>query len=358
MKKLCIHIYTSYEENDEQKKVWNAEIKTDAETVHSVFANDKIIDLRIPVLNGKKYRKDYIDQCIEPLVNESLEEYEACYIVLNTHGAARSSDLSDEIVKKVVITVSNDEIKILGIFALQCNGLKERTFSEYRSANPCAPQHQNLRNKPSSMAILKEKLMVLKTQCQQIFPIYGFTTAYDPENKELVEKLLLEGSEPSLPVTIDKVQDENYRDLNQCIDLCRKHDKEQYDTVTNKLSKALEKITQNIRDYLEGRSALDKGSTALYKAVLRNSSYSGDNKPSFPDFNILYKRWFKEHKMSSVERLSVLQAYCDEGMKKQAKSLETSASALCLGGIGMFDQNIANTPTVDQQVPNNTSVDI
>ena len=350
MKKLCIHIYTSYSDytKNEQRLLWDNEVTKDAETVRAVFSEDTVVDIAVSAVEGKQKKLININSALEPLHQALLAEYDECHIVLNTHGAAGVNDLSDEVVKSVVSLVSNHEINITQISALQCNGLKGLTALEYRQKNQMVPMHQHVSDKPASMAILQGKLNNLETKIQQSFSIHGFSEAYDPVSEsDKVEKLLLQGSRKSLAVKTKLAKEEDYQVLQACIDICmttQDRGAKEYINATNELGRLLHKMKQNICQHLQGREELDDRNQLLLRAVLEGSNTH--NPPSETEFEREYKRWLKKHKASSAERLEVFQPYCTIGqvrvepgkvnIEPDNDRMPVSISALCYGNMGHF----------------------
>lgn len=354
MKMLCINIYTSYSDYTkiEQRLLWNNEVNQDSQTVREVFHNDTVVD--IPIVAKKRYLN--VDEVLEPLRSIQLRGYDQCHIVLNTHGAAGVNDLSDEVVKSVVSFVSKQEIKITQISALQCNGLKGLTASEYRQKNPMTPEHQHVSDKPASMSILQGKLNNLGTQIEQSFSIHGFREAYDPvHERNKVERLLRNGSTSSLSVKTKLATEEDYQAIQGYVHTCKtctEKDSKEYITATNELGKLLHKMTQNISLYLQKIQTLDDRNQILLQKVLANAGVGEDAL----DFGKEYKRWLRKHKMTSDERLAVFQDYrpveqvsCVEIEKNRAP---ISAAALCYGHFGYFTKSIskqmASVPEIDR----------
>lgn len=352
--------------------LWNAEIEIDKNTIHSVFQEDTIIDLQVQASTDKGAKKEEIARCvIEPLRQTSLNDYQECHIILNTHGAASSNDLSDEIVKEVVAFISNHEIKIVQMSALQCNGLKGQTAREYREANPFTPQHQQVNDKPSSMAILQAKLSSMHTQIQQSFPICGFMTAYDPKkDRNKVEELLLNGSSVSLTVATQQAPKEELQVVRQHIKICKKYAEKQakglnissdfmsqYSQATNAFGRILHKMTQNIGNYLGGTQQLTAASIVLYETVTGSPAPTEPSQKPIPqEFTHQYKRWLKNNKMSSPARLKILEAYCEleatveaqitKPAEKPCKVRDEQLPAffLCYGKSAMFSLKNAKEP--------------
>ncbi|MFJ1267592.1 hypothetical protein ACD661_03355 [Legionella lytica] len=341
MKMLCINIYTSYSDytKNEQTLLWNNEVNQDSQTVRAVFHNDTVID--IPVVAQKRYLN--VDEMLEPLRTIQFRGYDECHIVLNTHGAAGVNDLSDEVVKSVVSFISNRDIKITQISALQCNGLKGLTASEYREKHPMTPAHQNVSDKPASMSILQGKLCNLETQIEQSFSIHGFTGAYDPvREKDKVERLLLNGSPTSLSVKTKLAAEEDCHTLQKYIEICKtctnKTSKE-YIQATNALGKLLHKMNQNICLYFQGVQKLDDRNKILLQKVLADSRVEEND----VSFGREYKHWLKKHKMGSDERLAVFQGYCpvEPVPRVDIEKNRASFSALCYGHFGYFTKSIS-----------------
>ncbi|MDR3504050.1 MAG: hypothetical protein P4L79_15885 [Legionella sp.] len=347
MKKLCIHIYTSYSDytKNEQTLLWDNEVNKDAQTVRAVFNEDTIVDIPVTAVTDKQKKNLNIGEALDPLREIQLANYDECHIVLNTHGAAGVNDLSDEVVKAVVSLVSNHEIKITQISALQCNGLKGLTASEYRQKNQMTPQHQNVADKPASMSILQGKLGNLETKIEQSFSIHGFMEAYDPviESSKVVA-LLLHGSKKSLSVKTKLPKEDDLQALRSYIDICRtctdKASKD-YMNATNKLGKILHKMTQNICLYLQGKEDFDDRNKILLETIFPDPTDRSN--ATDLDFEHGYKRWLKNHKATSVERLTVFEDYCHMEQAKveleQSSSTPISISALCHGKLGHFTQN-------------------
>jgi hypothetical protein len=363
MKKLCIHIYTSYSDytKNEQRLLWDNEVNKDAQTVRAVFSEDTIVEIPVTAVSGKQRRYLNIDEALEPLHEVQLADYDECHIVLNTHGAAGVNDLSDEVVKAVVSAVSNHEVKITQISALQCNGLKGLTASENRQKDLMTPVHKNVGSKPASMSILQGKLSNLETKIVQSFSIHGFMSAYDPVTEsDEVEKLLLHGSAKSLSVKTKPAKEENLQELERCVDICSTATNKtstEYIHATNELGKLLHKMTQNICLYLQGREDLDDRNKILLQKVFANSNDHID--ATDVDFELEYKRWLKRHKITSTERLDVFRDYCPTNTKQvkvehdEKARTSISISALCHGDVGYFTKNVFKehivvTPELDK----------
>lgn len=343
MKKLCIHIYSSYCDytKNEQRLLWDNEVQKDAQTVRAVFNEHTIVDIPVTAVESKQKRHLDTYGALEPLREIKFADYDECHIVLNTHGAAGVNDLSDEVVKAVVSAVSNHDIKITQISALQCNGLKGLSSDEYRRKNPMTPMHQNVSNKPSSMSILQAKLSALETKIEQSFAIHGFMQAYDPVSEsDKVEMLLLHGSTMSLSVKT-KLAEEDNLEVKKYIDICStaedKSSKE-YISATNELGKLMHQMKLNICRHLQGKEDLDERNQTLLSTIRSTSPVNTDT-----DFEREYKRWVKKHKVSSTERLNVFKAYCPEEEVKeelgQQKGIPASIAALCNGDQGFFTKS-------------------
>lgn len=357
--KLCIIISSEYDESrgnlDRDKhRAWNAEVQRDLNTVKNTLQDHQWVDIRIPA--------DSSQQSMSKIVSDHLAKLKItppteCHIVLNTHGAAGKKDVSDEAVKMVVSAVSHQRAEITQISALICHGMTALGAKEANEQDLMRPEHAPaLREKKATMQILREKLNALSTDIAQNFPIRGFESGYDPEEDEdLIREVLLGHTEPALLVSTQvtaptsRVEDaqkilDNIEIVRRYKTLKKPHEEETkaYNTATNSLGNTLTHMRNQVVSYLYRDETLEYEYWVLLKTI---QIYAENQDPpltlkSARDFDHIYKKWLKDHKVLSHERIKLLEAHAlslveaenpqtlqDQAISSKAQSIKTTLAA-------------------------------
>lgn len=306
MNELCIIVRSVYPGGVSASE--NAETIEDSKTVKETLINHDIVEIEIPI----EFDRFLINQRIGETFTSLSQEYQACHIVINTHGARGKADMMDGAVQEVILHLSHRNISVKQISALLCNGMRQRlSKSQEREGVEDFP------TRPSSMQLLQAKLAHTSMPIRQLFHIYGFYSAYAPIADKDKVVTILKGVGKGLAVhtkvqsllTIEEYVAEIKRNI-AIIEEGRKNT-EPYTKATNVLGDVFGKMKENIKTFVEGTGGLDPKNRKLYESLfLFNKSLSSDVTITPANFHSVWCQWLKQHKIGSTERLATLQHYC------------------------------------------------
>ena len=309
--KLCIVVSSLY--SDKSYIHLNEEIECDLNTVQTTLSDHDCFNILLSV----KASLQMIRQQVSNFLTEIKGDYSTCHIVLNTHGAHGKTDLKDEAVRIVLQGMSSRQIKIIQLSALQCHAMSPLSANEARLADPMMPVHKKAHAKPASMSILQDKLNAMTTKIIQNFKILGLASAYDPkENQTQIHDLLLGKGESFLVVTTQLHIEISAEQIFKCIEFIKEPKTEQefhsefpknYHEATNIVGAIFTKIKEQIVVHLENQqSSLAAEYQPLLDAIIENTQIGELNDKTFPG---IYKKWIKNNKIHSKERIDVLMDY-------------------------------------------------
>ena len=312
MKPHVLVIMSIYPEWIENHHFLNQEVRSDAETIKTLFTNTS--ELIVPAGKLSKRSRSQsmteINRMIDSLVCNNIKKV---HVILNTHGAPGNYDLDNLMIIQLIKSLSLNNIKIDTLYALLCDGFKKTKSINHNMTFKTMLYPEKSECKRSSMESLRNKLNRLETKIEQSFYIKGFDKAYDPEyNKEDVINLLRGMGGHTLSVRTQKESKADVPSIRKSIEICRRgylaHPNE-YEKAANVLGIVLHKMNHNIKEYLCGNEALSKGSHGLFQAVTEHNKI-GVN-PSAALFQNTYKHWLRDIRLSDPRRLKVLIDYCN-----------------------------------------------
>ena len=330
--KLCINIYSDYKStNEKDYQGWINEIAADSNTIHDVFNENtgyRVISIGIPA--GKNNAGFSIDTKLKLINFDGVKE---CHLVLNTHGAAGNSDLSDNVIKDIIKYLSCIDVKVSALTALQCNAFKSETLevAENRVGFKLNERFGGVRLNPSSMKILQGKLNALELKTVQKFIMRGFKNPYNPimDKNEVIE--LLQGNAgEKLEVHTRETQlpDKKIERINCAITYVRDvnanatiKDITCWNIATNCLGLVFKEMLEEIKNHFNTDSpcALNEASRRLYEGVKQHaiSENTLKEKADFSnnkEFLTQYKAWSKINSLKKPDnnnRLDLLTTYCN-----------------------------------------------
>lgn len=311
--KLCIILQSNYSSDSNDHKRWNAEVIEDSKTVNDTLNEDHDI-IEIPILASEKVKQKAITDCIKDVFSRISPHYTACHIVLNTHGAAGRSDLSDIAVKEVVQNASIKKIPVTQVSALLCNGMASLSSKKREEAPVIGLIQASIRGRDSSMSILQQKLKSISTMIPQCFPILGFSGAYDSikDRKEVISILKGEGDELLQVTTAAPQTSECYvKSIRESLEILRGENPTP--AAESILGTALDTMKKNIYDFLQSESELKPENEPLFNSlktyVLKQYADSSDLYLKI-NFKKIYEEWKKANKVKSIERIKIFQEHC------------------------------------------------
>jgi hypothetical protein len=312
--KLCTIINNEYPESYQE---FNEEVQRDLVTIKETLSDHCFIEITIPVIAGLKSARKLVQTALS-VVHSG---YATGHIVLNTHGIPGKSDLRHDIVQIVVKHLSEKHIAITQLSALLCDGMVpesiDEAIKEHTKRLIAFPVKINLR--AASMNVLQNRLNGMVTQIGQHFDIRGFDYAYLPEEarSEVIDVLRGQGGLVLSVTTIAFTPPTSEQYVNQISDsisvmqqycaLDNPQEHKDYQVATNTLGLILASMKKNVLDFLNGEQSLAIENEPLWIAV---KTYHRDFGITVPldsqNFTGIYKKWLKEKKVYSSERIQVL----------------------------------------------------
>ena len=339
--KLCIIISSEYATSVTDSTLWNDEVQADLNIVKAILHDHEMVEIWIPVDAG--LRK------VNKLVKHSLDNihtyYPTCHIVLNTHGVPGKCDLKHEITQMIVRDLSRRNTIIIQITALLCDGMTRQTMEQVLAQNAHRMNlfSHNIVPKAASMSVLQQRLSAMVTHIAQDFKIRGFTYAYVPENAqdEVIGILKGHGGQTYTVSTqsyIAPSPDQYMEELTSSMQLVMEYRNanvkpdDNYGRATNVLGAALTSMKDDILAHIKNGHPLASENQPLLDAIENYVVQQNMNPDAVKqslnaqNFNSIYKRWLKDKKVYSDERMVVLENHLSLYLSLDYKTDPTSVS--------------------------------
>lgn len=312
--KLCIILQSDYTTNPKAlATTWQAEVVADTATVTQALTGHKQIIIKIPT----EAKPRAVMALVERALQDITQPYSSCHIVLNTHGAAGSSDLTDAAVKTVLLDVSKHLIPVSQLSALQCNGMSALSSAEQRAADPMRATHAVTRGKESSIGILHKKLNSMKTAIPQDFKIIGFSQAYDPVLDKALVNAVLNGTSTNcmeVKTTTPELYEAYLEDLLGSIAIIQSATSSEnrtgaaYNSAGNILGEALDEMKKDLKASFQDHINIEPKNKPLFEALTIYAKTL--EKPlDASSLDYVFRQWSKKNKLYSEARLDVFIQY-------------------------------------------------
>jgi hypothetical protein len=318
--KLCIIISSEYATTVTDSTLWNDEVQADLNIVKATLQDHELVEIEIPAGAGLL--------TVNKLVKHSLDNnhtyYPTCHIVLNTHGVPGKCDLKHEITQMIVLELSRRNTIITQISALLCDGMTRQTMEQAQEAHRMNLFSHNIIPKAASMSVLQQRLSAMVTHIAQDFKIRGFTYAYVPENAQDEVIGILKGhggrtytvsTQSYIAPNPDQYIEELTSSMQLVIEYRNSSAKpdDNYGRATNVLGAALTSMKDNVLAHIKNGHPLASENQPLLDAVenyvvqQNMSPDAAKQSLNVQNFNSIYKRWLKDKKVYSEERMVVLE---------------------------------------------------
>lgn len=319
--KLCIIISSEYATSVTNSTLWNDEVQADLNIVKATLHDYEQVEIGIPAGAGLLT----VNKLVKHVLDNIHTYYPTCHIVLNTHGVPGKCDLKHEITQMIVRELSRRNTVIIQISALLCDGMTHQTVEQAQDAQRMKYFSSNiiLLPKAASMSILQQRLSTMVTHIAQDFKIRGFTYAYIPENAkdEIIGLLNGHGGQTYTVSTqsyIAPSPDQYIEELSSSMQLIKEYRNantkpdDKYGRATNILGVVLTSMKENILAHIKNGHPLASESQPLLDAIenhIVEQNMSSDavmQSLNAQNFDSIYRRWLKDNKIYSKERMIVL----------------------------------------------------
>lgn len=322
--KLCIIISSEYPKSEADAKLWNDEVQADLTIVKATLLDHELVEIAIPAGTGLLSANKLVKRALDKIQTY----YPTCHIVLNTHGVPGNCDLRHEMTQMIVQELSRRHTAITQISALLCDGMIGQTVEEAHAAHPHRVTFfsHNIVPKVASMRVLQQRLNAMVTLIPQDFNIRGFTYAYLPKHAQdkIIDVLnghggqtLTVSTQPYIAPSPAQYADELTSSMHlvkEYKDSERTPDKK-YDKATNVLGAALTTMKDNLLAHLKHGHTLLSESQPLLDAIENYVVQQNESPDAVAqslnacNFDAVYQRWLKDHKVYSKERMVVFESH-------------------------------------------------